>query len=68
MSKMQALQTIHSNLADYVIEELGKVDGSSPEQTWNFPSINQARNRKVEIEEHCANLMKKINLKCTASH
>ena len=51
MSKMQALQTIHSNLADYVIEELGKVDGSSPEQTWNFPTINQALNRKVEIEE-----------------
>ena len=23
----------------------------TPEQTWNFPPINQALNRKVEIEE-----------------
>ena len=51
MTKMQALQTIHSNLADYVVEELGKIDGTSPEQTWNFPAINQALKRKIEIEE-----------------
>ena len=64
MSKMQALRTIHCNLADYVIEELGKVDGSSPE-TWNFPSINQALStEKLKLKSNCTDLMKKINLKC----
>ena len=50
MTMIQALETLYCNMADYVIEELGRVDGTSPEQTWNFPAINQVLLRKVEIE------------------
>ena len=60
MTKIQALETLHCNMADYVIEELGRVDGTSPEQTWNFPAINQVLLRKVEIEEQLHHLDEQV--------
>ena len=60
MTKIQALETLHCNMADYVIEELGRVDGTSPEQTWNFPAINQVLLRKVEIEEQLRHLDEQV--------
>ena len=51
MTKAQALETMHCNLADYIIEELGRIDGSSNEQMWNFPMIHKALLTKVELEE-----------------
>ena len=47
-------------MADYVIEGLGRVDGTSPEQTWNFPAINQVLLRKVEIEEQLRHLDEQV--------
>jgi hypothetical protein len=57
---IQALETLHCNMADYVIEELGRVDGTSPEQTWNFPAINQVLLRRVEIEEQLRHLDEQV--------
>ena len=51
MTKAQALETMHCNLADYIIEGLGRIDGSSNEQMWNFPMIHKALLTKVELEE-----------------
>ena len=60
MTMIQALETLHCNMADYVIEELGRVDGTSPEQTWNFPAINQVLLRRVEIEEQLRHLDEQV--------
>ena len=51
MSKIQALQTIHDNVSDYVAEEICKIDGTFPEQMWCIPELNKALMRKVEVEE-----------------
>ena len=51
MSKIQALQTIHDNVSDYVAEEICKIDGTYPEQMWCIPELNKALMRKVEVEE-----------------
>ena len=51
MSKIQALQTIHDNVSDYIAEEICKLDGTFPEQMWCIPELNKALVRKVEVEE-----------------
>ena len=51
MSKIQALQTIHDNVSDYIAEEICKIDGTFPEQMWCLPELNKALVRKVEVEE-----------------
>ena len=51
MSKIQALQTIHDNVSDYIAEEICKIDGTFPEQMWCIPELNKALVRKVEVEE-----------------
>ena len=51
MSKIQALQTIHDNVSDYIAEEICKLDGTFPEQMWCLPELNKALVKKVEVEE-----------------
>ena len=56
MSKIQALQTIHDNVSDYIAEEISKIDGTFPEQMWCIPELNKALFRKVEVEEQIQQL------------
>ena len=51
MSNIQALQTIHDNVSDYIAEEICKLDGTFPEQMWCLPELNKALVKKVEVEE-----------------
>jgi len=60
MTKMQALQTIHDNVSDYMIEEISKITGTSPEQMWCFPVLNKALVRKVEVEEQTQQLVEEV--------
>ena len=63
MSKIQALQTIHDNVSDYIAEEICKIDGTFPEQMWCLPELNKALVRKVKLKNKFNYLRMKIELK-----
>ena len=43
-----------------MIEEISKIDGTSPEQMWCFPVLNKALVRKVEVEEQTQQLAEEV--------
>ena len=44
----------------YMIEEISKITGTSPEQMWCFPVLNKALVRKVEVEEQTQQLVEEV--------